>query len=382
MNYKTKNRTDKSNWIENLMSFNSVKELKINLFKGYSGFTSLPKKIIIIGASPLISELIDGLLEKNTIIEGVFDQDINKIGKFFKGRRVCSLEEIGNMEPDIPVLIGTHRTRNLYKYLKPLNFQYVWPFPLFSFYDNDQFKPHPFYKGIIEDLFENRDQIKWLYKNLSDEKSKHVLNAIVGFRLTYNPEILDELIDPFPYFPKDIIRLCNKEVLVDGGAFNGDSIRLFKEITSDKFKCIIPFEPSPSVFKLLKETFYQDKRIIPTNACLFNKKTTLLFDSTKGRASAVSSSNGNICQALNIDCLNNADDITFIKLNIEGAESDALSGAERTLKEKQPKIAVAVYHRPDHLWYLAKQIRKINPNYTLHLRQHDGGIIETVLYAI
>jgi len=370
-----------SPWICNLMSFNSVEELKKNLFSGFKGFFSLPKKIAIIGASSLVGGLIDELFEKGIIVDSIFDHNIKKHGTIFKNIQIRPFEEIATLESDIPLLLGTHRLTNLYKILKKMGFQHIWPFPLFYFYDV-HFKPHPFYKGLLEDLFKNRENIQWLYKALFDKKSKRILDAIVGFRLTFNPELLDELIDPFPYFSKDIFNFGNEEVLIDGGAYNGDSIRLFKEVTSDKFKRIISFEPSTTIFKTLKKTFYNDYRIIPTNACLFSENTTLLFDDTEERGSAISISRGKKCQAVNIDSIPYADDITFIKLNIEGAEPDAISGAARTIRERKPGLAVAVYHRPDHLWSLAKHIRRINSDYRLYLRQHDGGIIETVLYAI
>jgi hypothetical protein len=74
--------------------------------------------------------------------------------------------------------------------------------------------------------------------------------------------------------------------------------------------------------------------------------------------------------------------VTFIKLNIEGAESEALAGARQTILKFRPKLAIAAYHRPDHLWSLAGILADMRCNYRFYLRQHDIGIVETVLYAI
>ena len=74
--------------------------------------------------------------------------------------------------------------------------------------------------------------------------------------------------------------------------------------------------------------------------------------------------------------------MTYIKMNIEGAEIDALKGAAGSIARWTPKLAIAVYHRPSDLWQIAEVVRGLNPNYDLYLRQHDGGVIETVLYAL
>jgi hypothetical protein len=69
-------------------------------------------------------------------------------------------------------------------------------------------------------------------------------------------------------------------------------------------------------------------------------------------------------------------------MNIEGAEIDALCGARSTIKRWMPKLAISVYHRPSDLWRIPRLVRELGPHYDLFLRQHDGGVIETVLYAI
>jgi FkbM family methyltransferase len=338
--------------------------------------------VIVVGASPLSYSVIDGLLGKCIAIEGIFDQDVRKHGAFFKGIQVQPFEETDDLDRDIPILLVTHRLLGLQRHLKQAGFHHIWPFPLLSIFDSQCFNCHPFYEGIHKDLFENRDKILWLYEELFDEKSKRLLDAIVGFRLTFDIELLDGLIDPVPYFSPEIFMFGRDEVMIDGGAYNGDSIRLFSEVTSNKFRCIISFEPSCSVFEVLKQTFRNDSRIRPVNGCLFSENTRLLFDTVECRSSAISNSSGKDCQAYKIDDLSEADDITFIKLNIEGAEPNAISGAAMIIRKQQPKLAVAVYHRPDHLWSLAKKIKDINSAYRLYLRQHDGGTIETVLYGI
>ena len=74
--------------------------------------------------------------------------------------------------------------------------------------------------------------------------------------------------------------------------------------------------------------------------------------------------------------------LTYIKMNIEGAEPDALRGGQKSIRKWLPRLAISVYHRPADLWQIPKQVLELNSGYELYLRQHDGGIIETVLYAL
>jgi hypothetical protein len=69
-------------------------------------------------------------------------------------------------------------------------------------------------------------------------------------------------------------------------------------------------------------------------------------------------------------------------MNIEGAEIDALHGGERLIRREHPKLALSVYHRPSDLWRIPEIVENFSSDYRLYLRQHDGGIIETVLYAL
>ena len=74
--------------------------------------------------------------------------------------------------------------------------------------------------------------------------------------------------------------------------------------------------------------------------------------------------------------------ITFIKMDIEGAELNALYGSKEIIKKYVPKLAVCVYHKTEHLWEIPFFIKSLNPNYKIYLRHHSLDEHETVCYAI
>ncbi len=73
--------------------------------------------------------------------------------------------------------------------------------------------------------------------------------------------------------------------------------------------------------------------------------------------------------------------VDFIKLDIEGAELHALRGAQRTLREHRPKLAIAAYHLGDDLATLPAFIAGLDVGYELHLGHYTTHQGETVLYA-
>ena len=55
--------------------------------------------------------------------------------------------------------------------------------------------------------------------------------------------------------------------------------------------------------------------------------------------------------------------MTYIKMNIEGAELDALKGAKQAIIRCKPKLAISAYHRPSDLWQVPELIGSLCPDY-------------------
>lgn len=73
--------------------------------------------------------------------------------------------------------------------------------------------------------------------------------------------------------------------------------------------------------------------------------------------------------------------VNYIKMDVEGAEPDALAGAQNLIARFQPRLAISTYHKPDHFWELPLQIKKLNPNYKFAFGHHTQTIGESVIYA-
>ena len=73
---------------------------------------------------------------------------------------------------------------------------------------------------------------------------------------------------------------------------------------------------------------------------------------------------------------------TYVKMDIEGAEPEALVGATGLLRQHHPVLAVCTYHRSEHLWQIPNLIRSIAPEYNVFLRRYAEECWEGVCYAI
>ena len=114
---------------------------------------------------------------------------------------------------------------------------------------------------------------------------------------------------------------------------------------------------------------------------LWSKETVLRFCSGKNVASCLSE-NGNLeIPVIDIDSIIN-EKVTFIKMDIEGSECEALRGAKNIIKKYKPRLAISVYHKLEDIWEIPQLILELNPSYKLYLRHYSIAGDETVLYAI
>jgi FkbM family methyltransferase len=168
---------------------------------------------------------------------------------------------------------------------------------------------------------------------------------------------------------------------VDGGSYDGDSVRSFIKKVKNKYEKILAFEPDKIIYKKLVRKMNLKRKIECLNQGLFNKSGKVNFSTTSNRASLIDSGGTSSINVASIDSILNGNRVSFIKMNIEGAEINALKGAKKSIKQWLPKMAISCYHRPSDLWQIPLLIRKMSKKYNLYLRQHDGGVIESVCYA-
>ena len=107
--------------------------------------------------------------------------------------------------------------------------------------------------------------------------------------------------------------------------------------------------------------------------------------SGRGEGSSIAINGDSFIQCVTLDDSAPTFEPTLIKMDIEGAEMDALQGAERTISKYKPGLAISIYHKPEHLWelplWIANFSRKQRINYQYFLCSHARNSFDTIFYA-
>ena len=238
----------------------------------------------------------------------------------------------------------------------------------------------------------SQNGILQVYDLLAEEKSREIYTELMANRLA--PELkrktYQELCSPLDYFNGEIFPVSDRECFVDCGAYDGDSIRNFLSVADD-FERIDSFEMDRMNYQRLeqytasleKET---QKKIRCHHQGVWHEKSVLSYgneEKSPGEAySLYKTSNQNQVTADRLDQILAGEKVTFIKMDIEGAELNALKGACGILKEQHSKLAVCLYHKLEDLWEIPMYVQSISPNYHMGIRHHHAyGFEGTVLYA-
>lgn len=184
------------------------------------------------------------------------------------------------------------------------------------------------------------------------------------------------------YFDSHIMIPQKEEIFVDGGALDGeDTISFFDWCKSNKGKSYI-FEPSLCNQEYIKQLVEDNKNIQYIQEGLWSEDTELRFSSGIPCCRTVSEKGETMIKVTSIDRALKGEPVTFIKMDIEGSEMQALIGAKETIKRCKPKLAICVYHKMEDIIEIPKYILQLNPDYKLYLRHYSYKSTETVLYAV
>ena len=232
-----------------------------------------------------------------------------------------------------------------------------------------------------------REKVKFdnVRKTLGDNMSISSFDAFIESKVEYTNLPLLPFVIPTQYFFKDSPwQYKDNEVLVDCGAFNGDSICDFIKLCGEKYSKIIAFEPDSNNFyqlnKWIKETDL--KNIITINTGVYEKKMELSFSVSGDMETKVIDKGDVKIQVDSIDNICRNENVSIIKMDIEGSELSALRGAEKTIKEKHPILMISAYHKKEDLFMLQEYINSLYSEYMYFFRCHKPIPIDAVLYAV
>jgi FkbM family methyltransferase len=198
----------------------------------------------------------------------------------------------------------------------------------------------------------------------------------------------------FSYFPffltQRIIDLLNRKKVItflDVGSYKGDTIAFLSLLLPSVKKRVVALEPViehlkdiNKIVEYFKEINNLETLIIPSAA--WSENTFLSFK-VAGMSSHISQSGDIIVPAVRMDDIIHLSSVDYIKIDVEGADFQALKGMTQIIKENKPFLAVSIYHKPEHLWQIPLYIKENFPFYKKFILEVYGYLYsEIILYCL
>jgi FkbM family methyltransferase len=233
-------------------------------------------------------------------------------------------------------------------------------------------------------LYQHLDDVLDAEHLWADEESLATYRSNIVWRAKGDPSHLPYPAPQNTYFPHDIFKLSPEEVLVDCGAFDGDTLRLLLSFAPD-FKAFYAVEADTVSIQKLQSyigTLQPDvaAKVHELDCAVGADRCTLQFVMSGAATSKIEGAGVDVA-CIPLDELFADIPVTLIKMDIEGAEFDALRGGAKIIQRDSPILAICVYHTQADIWRIPLLLRSINPNYAFFLRSYDGDGFQTVLYA-
>jgi FkbM family methyltransferase len=231
------------------------------------------------------------------------------------------------------------------------------------------------------DIENNMEKYQWLYNRLADDASRDVLENLVNFKISSDLDYMRgfEHAPDRQYF-EDFLDLKPGEVFVDAGGFDGQTtIEFIKRCPG--YQSAYIFEPDPVNLEAAKKNLAGKKDVYFYARGLAENQKILRFCSGDGSSSKICDT-GDV--EIHVDALDNLvkEPVSFVKMDIEGAEGIALDGAKTHILADHPKLAICCYHKPDDFWRLPTQVLAMSDDYAIYMRHYTEGLTETVMYFI
>jgi FkbM family methyltransferase len=201
------------------------------------------------------------------------------------------------------------------------------------------------------------------------------------------PNIVSTFTANDQYFGYSFFPPIQGEIYVDIGVDDGGTIINYSNLSRNQYKKIIALEPDIQNIERINRNpqikNIEGLQIIPKGA--WSSTTKLPFECLGNGGSRISNIESTKAEFIKLDdlLLKEYSENIVIKMDIEGAELEALKGAEELIRKNKPRLAVCVYHKPEDIIDIPFYITSIAPEYRFFIRHNClVNLTETVLYAV
>jgi FkbM family methyltransferase len=246
----------------------------------------------------------------------------------------------------------------------------------------------------LEHIVSPEDSIKldypdWTLSRMNLEKS----GSPVELYLLPLCALTDFILKQYEYHSGNLsIKAAKGDTVIDAGACWGDTALYFANEVGRNGK-VYSFEFIPGNLSILSKNLSLNPELCDLIQIiehpLWSESGKTLYYIDRGPASKLSFDmleNGDgTAVTMTIDDLvknRSIEKVDFIKMDIEGAELEALKGAIETIREHKPKLAIAIYHRLNDFVEIPEFINSLDLGYRLYIGHYTIHAEETILFCV
>ncbi|MCQ2487434.1 MAG: FkbM family methyltransferase [Clostridia bacterium] len=327
------------------------------------------KPIVMYGTGNGADKLFSAFSHYGIEVKDIFVSDMFYRGQTFRDYNVIRYSDVIEKYEDCIVVLAFAIFRDdMMSFIKEIARRYEVLAPEYPVFGDDYFT----YESL--NLYEK--DIEFVRSILADDISKKVFENLLKYRVTGKIEYAIAAETDREEVFENIIRLGSNEAYVDLGAYRGDTIEEFLELTDYKFDRIYALEPDRKNYKKLCEYIdslssdsIDKSRISLVNKASYNCEKVMSFDGGGGRNSSLDCGS-DIAHTVAVDDVLMGERASYIKMDVEGAEFETLEGLKSTLKDYRPALAISAYHKTADLFKLPQHILSLNNEYEIYLRHH------------
>ena len=346
--------------------------------------------VVLYGTGDGADKVLARLAETGVPVSGIFASDEFVRGQQFHGFTVQAYSELLALREKVIVLIA---------------FASELPDVLERFYKlasvHETYAPHvPVFSGeetvTAAWIKKYERELQTVYERLADAVSRETFASVLNYKLSGKLSYLQACTTNRAEDLRTIFSFGGEETYLDLGAYNGDTVQEFLQLTRGRYKKIVALEPDKKNFKKLTDFVRQNelKHITCLQAGVWNDCGSLELTGNGGRQSTFweADRSGFATQPLSqtcsmkkkikkqqvtvvsVDAVLGNDRADYMKFDVEGVEKEALEGAAGHLvpdgNGTLPKLMVAAYHHDEDLFALPMLLWKLQPEYKIYLRKH------------
>lgn len=328
------------------------------------------KPVVLYGMGNGADKILDWCDANGVEVQGVFASDEFVRGQSFRGFTVERYDDLrkrlGNRELLVVIAFASERPEVLERFAR-LNEEQQTVAPHLPLFDEPEVVSR-------EWLAKYERQLQSVYDRLADEQSRRVFAATLNYKLSGKLSYLFDCTTQREEDLRALVKPGPEETYLDLGAYNGDTLEEWGRLTDWRWRQAVAVEPDRRncrKLRLLAERL--EERGLPVEVVeggVWSETGSLSFSDSGGRQSTFVGGNKKIVAVTTIDEIMAGRGLTYVKMDVEGAEMQALTGGRAALQRCLPRLFIAAYHYDADIFRLPLLLWSLAPAYKIYLRKH------------